>query len=133
MCLTWRRQCRGLLSYFSFPELRQVCAALGLAAAGLLAWSVAGGGHPPPNLIFINLLLSLCLLGGFRVLLRRWRERSEGGEDPAILPARVGIIGAGSAGAQLARELSDNRKFGRRVVAFFDDDFHKWQKSIHDV
>src|SRR5438132_5785292 len=33
-CLTWRKQCRGLLSYFSFPELRQVGTAQGLAAVG---------------------------------------------------------------------------------------------------
>src|SRR6187402_1557711 len=33
-CLGWRKQCRGLLSYFSFPELRQVGTALSLAAIG---------------------------------------------------------------------------------------------------
>ncbi|MGH7992726.1 MAG: nucleoside-diphosphate sugar epimerase/dehydratase [Limisphaerales bacterium] len=130
----WHRQCRGLLSYFSFPELRQVGAALGLAAAGLLVWSVADDGQPPLNVILINVLLSFCLLAGFRALLRRWRERLARAEAAASdLPVRVGIIGAGSTGAQLALELSENPKSGRTVVAFFDDDFHKWQKSIHDV
>jgi lipopolysaccharide/colanic/teichoic acid biosynthesis glycosyltransferase len=133
-CLMWHRQCRGLLSYFSYPEVRQVGAALGLAAAGLLAWSFADGGEPPPNVILINALLSFCMLGGFRVLLRQWRERSEQTEGVSSdLPARVGIIGAGSTGARLALELRDSRNSGRMAVAFFDDDFHKWQKSIHDV
>jgi len=133
-CLTRHRQCRGLLSYFSFPEARKVGAALGLAAVGLLIWSVAGDGLPQANVILINALLSFCLLGGFRVLLRRWRERSAAAPDEAANPpARVGIIGAGRMGAQLALALADNRKFSRRVVAFFDDDFHKWQKNIHDV
>ncbi|MDB6063921.1 MAG: hypothetical protein JWR26_129 [Pedosphaera sp.] len=133
-CLTWRKQCRGLLSYFSFPELRQVGGAFGLAGIGLLAWSVASDGHPPRNVILVNALLSFSLLSSFRVLLRRWRERSAGGEAArAYPPTRVGIIGAGSTGAQLALKLIGNRKFGRTVVAFFDDDFHKWQKSIHDV
>ena len=59
---------------------------------------------------------------------------AEGEEDaPVNPPARVGIVGAGRAGAQLALELAGNRNFGRMAVAFFDDDFHKWQKSIHDV
>jgi FlaA1/EpsC-like NDP-sugar epimerase len=73
------------------------------------------------------------LLGVFRALLRRWRERSAKDPYAAIFPTRVGIIGAGHIGAQLALELAGNRKFSRKVVAFFDDDFHKWQKHIHDI
>ena len=133
-CLTWRKQCRGLLSYFSFPELRQVGTALGLAAVGLLALWAMGLGGPPRNVILVNALLSFVLLSGFRVLLRRWRERSAGEEDtPANPPSRVGIIGAGSTGAQLALEISARKNFGRVAVAFFDDDFQKWQKNIHEV
>jgi lipopolysaccharide/colanic/teichoic acid biosynthesis glycosyltransferase len=132
--LMWHRQCRGLLSYFSFPEAQKIGIALGLAAFGLLAWSVGYHDGLPMNFILVNALLSFCLLGGFRILLRRWRERSAREEDTDTEPpARVGIIGAGSTGAQLALELGENRKSGRLVVAFFDDDFHKWQKSIHDV
>lgn len=132
-CLAWRHQCRGLLSYFSFPELRQIGAALGLATVGLLVWWAAAG-IPPRNVILINFLLSVSSLSGFRVLLRLGRERSAGEEDaPADPPARVGIIGAGSTGAQLARELMAQKKFGRIVVAFFDDDSQKWQKRIHEV
>jgi len=48
-------------------------------------------------------------------------------------PVRVGIIGAGGAGSQLARELMFKKQFGREVVAFFDDDFQKWHKFIHDI
>ena len=132
-CLAWRKQCRGLLSYFSFPELRQVGTALGLAAGGLLAVWAAGAGGPPRNLILVDGLLSFSLLGGLRVLLRLWRERSAGTGDPPANPSRVGIIGAGTTGAQLARELHAKRSFGRIAVAFFDDDFQKWQKRIHEV
>lgn len=133
-CLMWRRQCRGLLSYFSFPEARSVGVSLGLSAAGLLIWSVAGAGRPAPNFVLVDSLVSFYLLGGFRLLLGQWRERSAKGEDETgNPPARVGIIGAGRMGAQLALELAGNRQFGRMVVAFFDDDFHKWQKNIHDV
>jgi lipopolysaccharide/colanic/teichoic acid biosynthesis glycosyltransferase len=132
--LTWQRQCRGLLSYYSFPDARKVVTALSLAAAGLVTCSLAANGRPPVNVILINAILSFCLLAGFRTLLRQWRERSARTEDIADnTPARIGIIGAGNTGARLALELSDNPKSGRQVVAFFDDDFHKWQKSIHDV
>jgi lipopolysaccharide/colanic/teichoic acid biosynthesis glycosyltransferase len=132
-CLTWHRQCRGLLSYFSFPEARTVGVALSLAATVMLVWSFANDGRPPANFILINTLLSFCLLGGFRVLLRRWRERLAERAGAADTPIRVGIIGAGHVGELLALELAGNREFSRKVVAFFDDDFHKWQKNIHDV
>lgn len=134
VCLTWRRQCKGLLSYFSLPELLQTGVALGLAGAGLLVWSISGNGHPAPNVVLVNTLLSLCLLGGFRFLLRWGRERFEAASDESSAPpARVGIIGTSRTGAQLALELMSNPKCGRTVVAFFDDDAHKWQKRIHDV
>jgi lipopolysaccharide/colanic/teichoic acid biosynthesis glycosyltransferase len=133
-CLTWRKQCCGLLSYFSFPELRQVGIALGLAAVGLLALWATGAGGPPRNVILVHALLSFVLLSGFRVLLRRWRERPAGAEDtPANPPARVGIIGAGSTGAHVALEIIARKNCGRVAVAFFDDDFQKWQKHIHEI
>ena len=138
-CLAWRWQFRRLLSYFSFPELQQLGAALGFATVGLLAISIATRHFLAANFVLVNAFISFCSLAGFRILLWRWRERSSekkptdataAGTNP---PARVGIIGAGCTGAQLAMELIDNRRFGRQVVAFFDDDFHKWQKNIHDV
>ncbi|MEW6301887.1 MAG: sugar transferase [Verrucomicrobiota bacterium] len=134
VCLMWRKQCHGLLSYFSFPELRQVGAALGVAVVGLLALKAAGAGGPPRNVILVDALVSFLLVSGSRALLRQWRERSAGEEEPPDHPpVRVGIIGAGSAGAQLALELMINKNLGRTVVAFFDDDFQKWRKCIHDV
>jgi UDP-GlcNAc:undecaprenyl-phosphate GlcNAc-1-phosphate transferase len=107
---------------------------LGVATAGLLALWAAGAWSPPRNVILIHALLSAGFLSGFRGLLRLWRERSSGEEDaPASPSLRVGIIGAGTTGAKLALELTTNRKLGRSAVAFFDDDFQKWRKLIHEV
>jgi lipopolysaccharide/colanic/teichoic acid biosynthesis glycosyltransferase len=133
-CLMWRKQCTGLLSYFSFPELRQVVVACGLAALLLLISGPMGThGVPPRNVIIVNFLVSLCLLAGFRTMLRLARERSGGTEAQPNPPTRVGIIGAGSVGAKLALELALQKKLGRTVVAFFDDDFQKWNKRVHEV
>jgi lipopolysaccharide/colanic/teichoic acid biosynthesis glycosyltransferase len=132
--LTWHRQCRGLLSYFSFPEVRKTGSAVALAAVGLLAWSLFGNSRLPANLIIIDALLSFCLLSSFRMMLRQLREGPPGAARLRTdSPTRVGIIGGGRTGALLAEELMTNRKSKRKVVAFFDDDFHKWQKNIHDV
>jgi lipopolysaccharide/colanic/teichoic acid biosynthesis glycosyltransferase len=132
--LIWRKQCKGLLSYFSLPELRQISTALGFACLLLLGLRAVAPGWPPRNVILVDALVSFCALSGLRLLLRHWRESSSAGEaalDEA--PVRVGIIGAGGAGSQLARELMLKKRFGRSVVAFFDDDVQKWHKLLHNI
>jgi FlaA1/EpsC-like NDP-sugar epimerase len=133
--LIWRRQCRGLLSYFSLPELKQLVAALGVACLlSLGLWTLASPSWLPRNLILVDALLSLCALGGFRLLLRLWREHASSAEEASENPPlRVGIIGAGDVGIELARELTVAKQFGRTVLAFFDDDFRKWRRCIHDI
>lgn len=135
ICLLARRQCRGLLCYFGLSELWEISMGLLQAALMLIAfYLVAGGGSlPRPNVILTNLCVSLVLLAEFRVLLRRWRERAESELPSADVPVRVGIIGAGSLGTQLARCLITQKHLGRVPVAFFDDDFAKWNKQIHEV
>jgi FlaA1/EpsC-like NDP-sugar epimerase len=116
-------------------ELRQITIGLLQAALMLIGfWLVAGGALPRPNVIICNLFTSLVFLSGFRFLLRLWRERTESQLPPAAsLPVRVGIIGASSLGAQLAQCLLTQKHLGRVPVAFFDDDFVKWQKHVHQV
>jgi lipopolysaccharide/colanic/teichoic acid biosynthesis glycosyltransferase len=133
--LIWRRQCKGLLSYFSTPELRQLGTALGCACILLLGlWELTDRSWAPVNLILVDSLVALCALGGLRLLLRSWRENSGSNDaESDAPPVRVGIIGAGQTGSQLVRELMAGPQLGRTVVAFFDDDSLKWQRCIHDV
>jgi FlaA1/EpsC-like NDP-sugar epimerase len=133
--LLGRRQCHGLLCYFGLPELRQVTVGLIEASLLLAGFSVfVPYALPQRNVIVINLCLSLLFLNGFRLLLRLWRERTEGEQPSSAVPQmRVGIIGAGSVGVKLARFLNTQRTLGRTAVAFFDDDFSKWQKRIHEI
>ena len=134
-CLLLRRHYRGLLCYFGTPELTQVGVGLGLASATLIAVSMLPNAVlPHRNVIMINFFTSLAFLIGFRLLLRHWRERAEIGQSPETgPPRRVAIIGAGPLGAHLAHCLNLEKSFGRTPVAFFDDDFAKWQKHIHEV
>ena len=134
ICLLARRQCKGLLCYFGLSELWQASVGLCEATLILLGFSlVAGGALPARNIILTNLCTSLLFLSGFRVVLRLWRERTEGEHTPGSERKRVGIIGAGSLGAQLAHFLHSQKSLGRVPVAFFDDDFAKWHKHIHQI
>ncbi len=133
--LIWRKQCKGLLSYFSLPELRQVVLAFGFACLLMLGlWVLTHRAWLPRNLILVDSLFSFCALCGFRLLLRFWRERASANDAASDSPpVRVGIVGAGRTGSQLVRELMAGTPFGRTVVAFFDDDCQKWHKRIHEI
>ncbi len=129
------RQRTGLLCYFGPPELRQAARGLLLASLTLLgaSWLVASA-LPARNVLIVNLFIASFLLIGMRLALRSWRERAEGADTaPEAEVLRVGIIGAGGLGAQLALCLNSQRRLGRSVVVFFDDDFGKWQRRIHGV
>jgi len=135
ICLLGRRQCHGLLCYFGLAEVWQVTVGLFQAALLLFVFSfVTPYALPQRNVILLDLCISLLFLNGFRILFRLWRERTEGEQSALEVPhRRVGIIGAGKVGAQLARYLNTQKALGRTAVAFFDDDFSKWQKRIHAI
>ncbi len=79
--LIWRKQCNGLLSYFSLPELKQLATALGVASLLLLGlWAITDRVWLPRNVILVDFLFALCALSGFRLVLRFWRESSSSEE-----------------------------------------------------
>ncbi|HLP78230.1 MAG TPA: nucleoside-diphosphate sugar epimerase/dehydratase [Candidatus Paceibacterota bacterium] len=127
-----------LLGYFSIPDLARVFHALALSALlVVVAWFVVGAQFAPPRgVIAIDFILALVGLTGVRLVLRTMRElrtdslanRGENGRR-----RRVGIIGAGDAGAVLAHELSLKPGYGLEPVAFFDDDQGKWHSRVHDI
>ena len=134
--LAWRNQLKGLLGYFSLPELRETSIALSLSFMVLLGIIVALPSPPLPsaNILAIDLILSLVLLTAFRTAIRLWRERGVASISASqVQPARVGIIGAGETGAQLAREILSRKDLGRSVSAFFDDNVRKWHRRLHEI
>lgn len=134
--LLWRNQFRGLLSYFSVPELEQIGTALGTAfIVEMVAW-IFTRGHwlPSRSIIMIDAFLSLFLLCSIRLTFRLLREKYFTQKSHAdAKPLRVAVIGAGELGSKLARKLATNKGLGRQVAVFFDDDPEKWQKDLHGI
>jgi FlaA1/EpsC-like NDP-sugar epimerase len=130
------RQFEGLLSYFSVPDLRRILYANAVASAILVfVWFYTHGAYAPPRgVILADFILSVTGISSLRLLFRLVRENylSEG-LAPHRAIRRVGIIGAGDAGATLARELATKRGLGLRPVVFFDDDPGKWRSRVHDI
>src|ERR1043166_5630937 len=130
-------QLTPLLGYFSTPDLARMFHALTISAVvASVVWLIWGAGIAPPRgVIVVDFVFSLAGLTGVRLAMRTLREsltasakRSNGKRR-----RRVGIIGAGDAGAVLAHELSLKPGYGLQPVAFFDDDKGKWNSRVHDI
>jgi len=129
-------QLRPLLGYFSTPDLARMFHALFISTCVVgIVWYVWGEGFAPPRgVIALNFIFALVGLTGSRLFLRASRESHFSSASHAPQRARrVGIIGAGDAGAALAHELSLKAGLGLDPVAFFDDDKRKWNSRVHDV
>ena len=93
-------------------------------------------GSFPRSLLILEGIISLFLLGGFRVILKMM-ERYPGDIDwkmTGISPnRRVLIAGAGYTGVNISRELLTNPQLGLQPVAFLDDDPKKIGMKIQDL
>jgi FlaA1/EpsC-like NDP-sugar epimerase len=93
----------------------------------------------PRSVFIIDLLLTLLLLGGFRLGIRLFYQQF-GGKTGGILFAttkpglkRLLIIGAGDASEKLLREIQGNNSLNYDVVGLLDDSPVKQRKTIHGV
>jgi lipopolysaccharide/colanic/teichoic acid biosynthesis glycosyltransferase len=134
--LFWRGQMRGLLSYFSIPEMRRTVSALAIALALQLALChfVLGKQIPTRSLFIIDFMLSFFVLCGVRMAVRLVRESSS--RITTEFPARthrIAIIGTGELATNLALDLGKAAKKGTVVVAFFDDNPRVWHKRPYDI
>jgi FlaA1/EpsC-like NDP-sugar epimerase len=102
---------------------------LGSVLGGLAIVAILGPRGIPRSIFVLEWIISCFVTSGMRVIIRtidtakktRWADE-EG--------ARTLIYGAGRAGRQLLRELSENRSLGSKVVGFIDDDPNKLGQII---
>ena len=132
-------QFSGLISYFSLPDLKRLFLALGLATFTLfvarsigLAWSLGPAFTVSRGILVSDFFLAIAGLASLRLAFRIARENQIRPRQ-SVSRWRVGIVGAGDAGAALARELLSKPGLGLRPVAFFDDDRRKHDSLIHGI
>ena len=129
-------QYRSLLTYFSYPDAK--CIALSQFLAALIAAAVwiyvRGAGVMPRGVIVTDCVLSIVLIIFMRMGMRRFRENKKMLDDRRLHPSkRVLIIGAGEAGATLAREIQTKPGLGMEVVCFVDDQPQLKGQLIHGL
>lgn len=92
---------------------------------GTAAYLNLPGANPFPRSFFlIEPLITACLVGGVRFMLRMRIENTVVGKRREQFK-RTLIYGAGEAGASLARSSVQDARLGIRVVGFLDDDPRK--------
>ncbi|MGI6435560.1 MAG: polysaccharide biosynthesis protein [Syntrophomonadaceae bacterium] len=87
-----------------------------------------------PRSIYIGSWLNLiAIIGGSRIFWRMIRERAFEAKNNKEATRRVLIVGAGSGGALLAREIQNNPGLKRTVVGFVDDDANKYKMILAGI
>ena len=128
-----------LWAYASIPEMRLIIQAV-FTASFLVALLVLAANYfgvffrLPRSVLVIDWLASMAFVGGLRFALRVFSESSQGSDTADREQLRKAIIiGAGSAGALVVREMRNNPKSGIVPVAFLDDSSEKIGQKVHDV
>ena len=123
-CLLGFGQFQTSLSYFSTPDLRRIVSACVIGSVLIFGVQFLAGLDyaPPRGVILTDGVLSCAALCCGRATMRFLRERYVAPQTrPQGSVRRVGVVGAGDAGATLVHELIANRWMGLRPVAFFDE------------
>ena len=130
------RQLDSVLTYFSIPDLLRLVWGMAGASAVMLIPRVLSVSDlsPPRGVLLTDFLLCLGGLCLARLSTRLYRERITMGRGVVSGPQqRIIIIGAGDAGASLAKEFINAPSRGFKPVMFFDDDKAKHGKLVHGV
>lgn len=125
----------GRLTYFAKPDLKRLVLACTVGSLPLAAMSAGRffTSAPPRGVVLIYLVLSVIGLASVR--LSFWRVRAfalSSRQASRRRPRRVGIVGAGDAGALLARHMMEEPWLGLQAAAFFDDDCGR-HSSVHGI
>lgn len=124
---------RGMWRFSSTVDLIRILKATiyGTGTALLLSFIFYRLESFPRSIAIIDFVLVLLGLGGGRFLYRLWKDNRKIRFSKTSLPKdNIVIIGAGSAGNQLAKEILNTTDFNLTIVGFLDDDRAKIGRSI---
>jgi len=130
--LWWTGLYRGLWRFASLPDLWNIARAclLGALAVFSALFLLTRLENVPRTVMALYPLTLLVCLGAPRWLYRFWKDSRYGGA-PRLQPLRVLVIGAGSAGEALVRDLRREGRF--RPLGLIDDNRALRGGKVHGV
>ena len=124
---------RGLWRFASLPDLQRILVAVGIGALAVpaLLTLLRIGTHVPRSVYLLTPVLLVGAMSGSRLVYRAWKEKRFLGlvAHPDAEP--VFVLGAGSAGAALIKDLANSSRW--RVVGLLDDDAAKQGGAVLGV
>lgn len=116
--------------YAGINEVKLILKTVTFSISLALLMHLAVYQYAPFRLMFVTGTFQLLFIGGLRLFWRIVRDdiiRSRSGKKPTL------IVGAGSAGTMVARQLQNNTDSGLKPVAFIDDDINKNKLDIYNI
>jgi FlaA1/EpsC-like NDP-sugar epimerase len=130
---------RRVWAYASIKEVILIIGSVSVASVVVVMWvlfaSVVHWTSVPRLIPIIDWIVTLSLVGGFRLSIRTFAELTQSRRRLAGTGAarRVLIAGAGDAGALVAREMQKNPQLHMQPVAYLDDASVKLHQHIHGI
>ena len=122
---------RGVWRFASLPDLLRIMKAVfvGTCLMALSLFLITRLQFIPRSVFPLYGVLLVLLLGGPRLVYRWFKDRN----IYSLQNRNALIIGAGSAGEMLVRDLLRDHSFGYQPVGFIDDEVSKKGREIHGV
>ena len=119
-----------LWRYAGIHELLGIVVAVTISSCVIAGYMELTGANAPRSMEVISWLLAIALLGVNRLFLRvvqltRHRQR--------VQTTRTVIVGAGDAGAMIAREIDLHYRATKQLIGFIDDDKYKQNLRLFGV
>ncbi len=128
----WLRLYKSIWRFASYNELVRVTSATVLTFVMHMAFMTIFVIRMPISYYVFGIIIQFCFTLGIRfayrfVLLLRGRKKLEAAEK------RVMLIGAGSAGQMIFRDIKNSIETSEKVCCFIDDNPNKWGRYIDGV
>lgn len=126
----------SLWQFASITELMNIVIATASSTIVNILICELSGFNPPESTYFIYFMIVTMITGGTRFgyrFLRLYASRHHWFGRSDTPKSRVMVIGAGSAGEKILREILVSSRLNREIICFIDDDPNKMSRSIHGV
>jgi len=111
-----------LWRYASINEMMLICSAATISSVVIMIYTYAVGAVLPQSVEFLSWFFTMAFIGASRLVVRIMHHLRQKHADNC---SKVLIVGAGDAGAMIAREIHHRYFDTKKIIGFIDDDKYK--------